>query len=79
MGEARTPEAGDWFQKTIEADQRNGTRWDLAMDYAHYAELFGLKGDVSRARAHLNKAIEIFRECGTDGWVKRTEEKLIGL
>ena len=79
MGEDRTAEAENWFQQAIEADRRNGTRWDLGMDYAHYAELFKRKGDVARARENLNKAIEIFQGCGADGWVKRTDEKLAGL
>jgi tetratricopeptide (TPR) repeat protein len=79
MGDDRMSEAENWIQEAIEADRRNGTRWDLAMDYAHYAELFKQRGDVSTAREHLNKAIEIFQECGADGWVKRTEEKLAQL
>jgi hypothetical protein len=28
------------------------------------------------ARAHLMRAIEIFRECGADGWVKKFEREL---
>jgi len=28
------------------------------------------------ARAHLMKAIEIFRECGADGWVEKYEKEL---
>jgi tetratricopeptide (TPR) repeat protein len=79
MGDDRTSEAENWFQKAIETDRRNGTRWDLGMDYAHYAELWKQKGDVSRAREHLAKAIEIFTECGADGWAARTEEKLAQL
>jgi hypothetical protein len=27
----------------------------------------------------LGKAIEVFRECGADGWVTRTEEQLAKL
>jgi hypothetical protein len=28
---------------------------------------------------HLGKAISFFQECGADGWVERTEEKLAQL
>jgi hypothetical protein len=28
------------------------------------------------AKEKLSKAIEIFKECGADGWVKRSEEEL---
>ena len=51
-------------------------RWGLAMDHAVYGEFFGRTGEAARAREHLGKAVELFRECGADGWVTRTEEKL---
>jgi len=38
-------------------------------DHALYAELFKRKGDQSKAKENLNKAIEILKECGADGWV----------
>ena len=50
--------------------------WDLAKDYALYADFFKKKGDRSQAREKLNTAIAIFRECGTDGWVERYEKEL---
>lgn len=68
-----------WIKKAIEADKRNGTRWYLATDHALYAEWFKEKGDLSRAKEQLNRAIEIFRECGADGWVKKYEEELVSL
>ena len=33
----------------------------------------------AKALESLGRAIEVFRECGADGWVKRTEEKLARL
>ncbi|MFC1856910.1 adenylate/guanylate cyclase domain-containing protein [Thermodesulfobacteriota bacterium] len=72
-------EAEDWIKKAIEADERNDTIWDLGQDYALYAEFFKRKGDPSKARENLNKAIEIFKECGADGWVKRYEKTLASL
>ncbi len=50
--------------------------WNLGMDYAVYAELFRRKGDQSKAKENLGKAIEIFKECGADGWMKKAEEEL---
>jgi class 3 adenylate cyclase/tetratricopeptide (TPR) repeat protein len=70
------PEAEDWIEKAIEDDSKNGTRWSLAQDFAHYAELCKRKGDLPKAKEKLSKAIEIFKECGADGWVKRSEEEL---
>ena len=72
-------EAEDWFKKAIEVDKRNGTMWSLGRGYASYAELFRRRGDVMRAKQKLNKAIEILRECGADGWVKKYEEELASL
>jgi len=37
------------------------------------------KGDPSRAKAKLNKAIEMLKECGADGWVEKYEKELAEL
>jgi tetratricopeptide (TPR) repeat protein len=73
------PEAEDWIKKAIEADTSNGTRFSLAQDFAHYAELCKRKGDLAMAKEKLNKAIEIFTECGADGWVTKYEEALAAI
>jgi tetratricopeptide (TPR) repeat protein len=72
----RLPEAEDCIKRAIEDDTRNGTRFSLAQDFAHYAELYKRKGDLAMAKEKLSKAIEIFKECGADGWAKMTEEEL---
>ena len=69
-------ESEHWIQKAIEADQKNQMMFRLGKDYALYAELFKRKGDRSKARENLGKAIEIFKECGADGWVKKAQEDL---
>ena len=68
-----------WFQKAIEADTRNGLRWQLANDHAFYAGWFKKKGDASKAKEQLITAIDIFRDCNADGWVERTEKVLATL
>jgi len=70
------PEAENWIQKAIEADQRNGTRWYLGKDYALYSKLFNQKRDRFKAQESLGKAIEILKECGADGWVEKYEKEL---
>jgi tetratricopeptide (TPR) repeat protein len=72
-------EAEHWIQKAIEADQRNRMMFHLGKDYALYAELFRRKGDRQKARENLGKAIEIFKECGADGWVEKSEKELSSL
>ena len=69
-------EAEDWIQKAIEAHSKNGMMWHLGRNYALYAELFKRRGDQSKAKESLAKAIDIFEECGSDGWVKKYEEEL---
>jgi hypothetical protein len=32
-----------------------------------------------KARENLDKAIEIFKECGADGWVVKTEKELAAI
>ena len=73
------PEAEASVRAAIAADERNQNRWYLGEDYTVYSEVCRIKGDVPMARAHLMKAIEIFRECGADGWVEKYEKELASL
>ena len=67
--------AEEWINKAIEADSNNGTLLNLGRTYALYAELHKRKGDRNNAIAVLNKAIEVFRDCGSDGFLKRAEKR----
>ncbi len=71
--------AEDWISKAIEADKKNGMIFNVGQDYAAYAELFKRKGNTQKAKENLKQAIEIFRECGADGWVEKVEKELKGL
>jgi tetratricopeptide (TPR) repeat protein len=71
-------EAEDWIKKAIEADKRNGTFWSLGGDYAVYSKLFKRKGDIPKVKKNLREAIEIYKECGADGWVSKYENELAG-
>jgi hypothetical protein len=48
----------------------------LAGDYVLYAEFFKRKGHLSKGKQKLNKAIDILKECGADGWVKKYEREM---
>jgi hypothetical protein len=50
--------------------------WHLTRDYALYAELLKRKGEQSKVKENLAKAIEIFKECGADGWVEKYKKEL---
>jgi hypothetical protein len=41
-----------------------------------HAELFKRKGNKEKAKEQLGKAIDIYKECGADGWVTKAEEGL---
>ena len=70
------PEAETWIRRSIDFDTKHAVSWNLAKDHALYADWFKKKGDVQRAKEQLTKAIDLFRECGADGWVTRTENAL---
>jgi len=72
-------EAEDWVKRSVETNQKYGMMWNLANDYVLYAELFKRKGEQSKVKENLNKAIEIFKECGADGWVEKYEKELASL
>jgi class 3 adenylate cyclase/tetratricopeptide (TPR) repeat protein len=79
IGDPHISEAEDWIKKAIETNQKYGMMWHLAQDYALYAEWFKRKIDPSKAKESLNKAIDIFKECGADGWVEKYEKELAKL
>jgi class 3 adenylate cyclase/tetratricopeptide (TPR) repeat protein len=74
--EQNLADAENWIQQAIDADKRNGTRWQLGRDYAHYAELLKRRGDRAKAKETLGRAIEIFEACGADGWVAKYQKEL---
>jgi hypothetical protein len=53
--------------------------FELGIDHAVCAEIFKRKGDKSKAREMLDRAIEIFKKCGADGWIQKYEKELTKL
>lgn len=47
----------------------------LGKDYAVYAELLNRKGNQLKAKETLTKAIDIFKECGAEGWMEKYERE----
>jgi uncharacterized phosphosugar-binding protein len=68
--------AEKWIHEAIEADKRNGMKFFLGRDYALCAEIYERNGDPAKAKEILNKAIDIFKECGANGWVEKYEKEL---
>jgi hypothetical protein len=67
--------AENWIHQAIEADKKNGLKFYLGRDYVLSAEINARKGDPAKARLDMNKAIDIFKECGADGWVEIYEKE----
>jgi phage tail tape-measure protein len=72
-------EAEDWIKKTIEFDRQNGMMARLGKDYGLYSEWFKRTGNIKEAKKQLKKAVEILKDCGTDGWVEKYEKELAAL
>jgi tetratricopeptide (TPR) repeat protein len=72
-------EAEAWIRRAIEANTGYGTKWNLARDHKLYADWYKKNGDIPNAKEQLTKAIDLFRECGANGWVTRTERELASL
>jgi len=79
MNDEHKSGAEDWIKRAIKLDGERGLRWNLAMDHTVYSDLFKKSGDIVKAKENLNKAIDIFKECGADGWVEKYEKKLTEL
>jgi tetratricopeptide (TPR) repeat protein len=79
IGDQRISEAEEWLIKAIEADERNDMMWNLGRDYMVYADVLRRKRKRSKAKENLSRAIEIFKGCGADGWVKKAEKDLAAL
>jgi tetratricopeptide (TPR) repeat protein len=75
----RLDEAESWINKAIEADSTNGTLLNLGRNYALYAELCSRRGDQDKAVSAFQKAIAVFKDCGSDGFLKRAEESLASI
>ncbi len=78
-GSSYLPQVEDWIGKAIETDKQTEMMWNLGRDYVLYAELNKRRGDNSKAKENLNKAIEILKKCGAEGWVKKYEKELTSL
>lgn len=76
IDDAHLNEADRWIKKAIEKDAHFRLPWFLAWDHALYAKFFKKKADPAQAKENLQKAIELMRGSGADGWVEKYEKEL---
>jgi class 3 adenylate cyclase/tetratricopeptide (TPR) repeat protein len=67
-------EAGGWIQKAIEADKKNGMIMDMGIDYLIYAEWFKKKGALLKIGENLDKAKNVFIQCGANEWITKVDK-----
>jgi len=79
MNEERISEAEKWIKEAINADESNGVLFELGRDYSLYAEILKRKRDESLSLEYFNKALDIFKKCGADGWAEKYEKELTTL
>jgi tetratricopeptide (TPR) repeat protein len=75
----RLDEAAAWIENAIAADSTNGTLLNLGRNYALYAELCNRKGERDKAQTAYKKAIDVFKDCGSEGFMKRAEAGLAAM
>ena len=56
--------------------RENRTLFEFGRDYLVYSTILRRKEEESQDQESLHRAIEIFKDCGADGWVKKYEEEM---
>jgi tetratricopeptide (TPR) repeat protein len=79
FGDDHLSQAEQWITQAMEADKKNGMKFELGLDNLSYAELFKRKGDMLIATETLGRALQIFKDCGADGWVEKYEKELAAI
>ena len=65
--------------QNIAIDQKIRLPYELGMDHTVYADFFKRSGNIIKAKERLDNAIDIFKECGADGWAKKIKKELAAL
>jgi class 3 adenylate cyclase/tetratricopeptide (TPR) repeat protein len=76
LGGRHITEAEEWIRSSINTDTRNGLKFFLGLDHVLYGKFFKRQGDRTKEQEEIGKSIEIFQECGADGWVEKYEKEL---
>ena len=71
--------AENWIKEALEVHAKNGMKWHLGKDYVLYAEFYKQRDKKTNARENFNRAINIYKKCGANGWVEKIQYKLASL
>jgi hypothetical protein len=70
------PQAREWTDRAIEINRQNGMQLLLGRDHLLSARIWNRTGNPARAREDLTRAMEIFQQCGADGYLKKASQEL---
>ena len=70
-------EAEAWAKKSLALHQENGMRLLLGRDYLLQAELTKRQGKLEIAKEYLNQAVNVFQECGANGYLQKAKKEWI--
>jgi len=76
-GDDFLPRGRDWILKAIEADKKNGMRWNLGRDYLLDARFLKRQGERTESKNRLAEALALFEESGAEGDLKRARAELL--
>ena len=68
-----------WIKKAIEVNANNRITIFQGFDFGLYAKVLKRRGEFAECREMLAKAVDVLRQFGADGWVKKYEEELVAL
>jgi class 3 adenylate cyclase/tetratricopeptide (TPR) repeat protein len=74
--EPELEEAQRWVETAIAADRANGLQLDLAHDHVCLAQVHQGRDDRKTMRLSLERARDLFRECGSEGYFEEMERRL---
>ena len=72
-------ESERWIKRGIDFNTKHDTKWQLARDHVIYANWFKKNVDILKTKEQLTIAIDLFKECGADGWVEKYKKELSSL
>jgi tetratricopeptide (TPR) repeat protein len=75
--EEKLDQAEIWLRQAIAGDELHGLSWQLARDHLGLAELYRHHDDRAAMGESLDRARELFANCGAGGWARMTEERKI--
>ncbi len=76
LSEQLLPQAREWADKAVALDRENGMQLLLGRDYLLSARIWNRMGHSARAREDMIRAIEIFQQCGAEGYLKKASQDL---